>query len=226
MKVMILAAGEGRRLLPLTQTTPKPLLRVGCRTLIERHVHALVSSGFTEIVINLFHLGTLIEALLGDGVSVGAEISYINEPQLLETGGGINNALPILGEDPFIVVSGDIYTDYPFERLPEQLPENILGHLVMIENPAHHMHGDFGLDSTSALLNHESDRFTYSGISVLSPLFFKDCLFGDGQQPRFPLRKLMDPAISAGQMSGEMYTGFWMDVGTIDRYEELQRLRG
>ncbi len=226
MKVMILAAGEGKRLLPLTKTRPKPLLRIGGQTLIERHIRSLVASGFTEVVINLFHLGAMIEDHLGDGSNFGAQICYIHEAELLETGGGITNALPRLGDDPFLVVSGDIYTDYPFGSLPVQLPEGVMGHLVMIENPAHHPQGDFGLDTADSLLNHDGDLFTYSGISVLSPLFFREHLFGDARPSSFPLRKLLDPAISAGQMSGELYPGFWMDVGSINRFEELKRLRG
>jgi len=225
MKAMILAAGEGRRLRPLTRTTPKPLLRIGDQSLIERHVERLVSAGFTAIVINLFHLADQFELVLGDGQDLGAEITYVKEPGLLETGGGITNALDCLGNgaresENFVVVSGDIYTDYEFEKLPRALPTSALGHLVMVDNPEHHPAGDFAVDREGSLV-HDGNRLTYSGISVLSMRLFSGC-----QVTRFPLRKLLDQAISSRQLTGEHYAGFWADVGTPERYEWLQAEKG
>lgn len=219
MKVMILAAGEGRRLHPLTQKVPKPLLQVNGKHLIERHIERLVAAGFTSFVINLFHLGHQIERALGDGHRLGAEISYSKETQLLETGGSIAGAMNLLGQDDFVVVNADLYTDFDFNGLNSLAP-GLLGHLIMVDNPAHHPEGDFAIND-KGLLTEEGDCLTYTGISVLSPLLFSSCVTGP-----FPLRDLLVPAISSGKLSGERYEGYWTDVGTLDRYEELNAQRG
>ena len=219
MKIMILAAGEGRRLHPLTQVTPKPLLQVGGKHLIERHIERLVAAGLTTVVINLFHLGHEIERALGDGHKLGADISYSKETRLLETGGGIASAMDMLGQDDFIVVNGDIFTDFDFNRLNPLAP-GMLGHLVMVGNPVHHPEGDFAIND-EGLLKKEGACLTYAGVSVLSPRLFIGCDPGP-----FPLLDLLVPAISSGKLSGEHYKGFWTDVGTLDSFEELQAQRG
>ena len=180
MKVMILAAGQGKRLMPLTRTIPKPLLQIEGKSLIERHIERLVSSGFHEIVINLFHLGDQIETRLGDGRKLGAEITYVKEQGLLETGGGITNALEYLGDDNFVVVSSDVYTDYEFKDLPHSLEPGLLRHLVMVDNPAHHRKGDFVIGHHGRLA-HDGKRLNWAGIGVLSIQ-----LFSGRQVTRFP----------------------------------------
>lgn len=219
MKVMILAAGQGKRLLPLTRTIPKPLLQVNGKSLIERHIERLVSSGFHEIVINLFHLGDQIESRLGDGRNLGAEITYVKEAALLETGGGITNALEYLGDDNFVVVSSDVYSDYEFSDLPDSLGPGLLGHLVMVDNPVHHPEGDFTI-SHHGRLAHDGNRLNWSGIAILSTR-----LFSGLEVARFPLRKLLDSAVDRGLLTGEYFSGFWLNVDTLERYEWLQSMR-
>ena len=219
MKVMILAAGEGRRLRPLTQEVPKPLLQVNGKHLIERHIERLVAAGLSSLVINLFHLGDEIELAIGDGRKLGADISYSRETQLLNTGGGIARAMGMLGQDDFIVVNGDIYTDFDFNGL-DSLAPGVLGHLIMVDNPEHHPEGDFAIDD-EGLLKEEGICLTYAGISVLSPLLFSSCDTGS-----FPLRDLLVPAMTSGKLSGEHYQGYWTDVGTLVRYEELKARQG
>jgi MurNAc alpha-1-phosphate uridylyltransferase len=220
MKVMVLAAGQGKRLMPLTRTIPKPLLEIDGKSLIERHIERLVSSGFPEIVINLYHLGEQIETRLGDGRNLGAEITYVKESGLLETGGGITNALEYLGDDNFIVVSSDVYSDYDFRNLPDSLEPGLLGHLVMVDNPVHHPEGDFAI-SQHGRLAHDGNRLNWSGIGILSTR-----LFSGLQVARFPLRKLLDNAVDRGLLTGEYFSGFWLNVDTPERYEWLQSLRG
>jgi MurNAc alpha-1-phosphate uridylyltransferase len=217
MKVMILAAGKGRRMLPLSRTIPKPLLTVNGQSLIERHIERLIEAGFSQMLINLFHLGEQIEQSVGDGSRWGVEIVYSREPEPLETGGGIANALGILGEGAFAVVNGDIWTDYDFGQLPDDLEPGLVGHLVMVDNPQHHPEGDFAI-TVDGRLARQGKNLTYSGISVLSSKLFTGCDAGP-----FPLLKLLDPAITAEQISGEHFTGRWSDVGTVDRYERLQK---
>jgi N-acetyl-alpha-D-muramate 1-phosphate uridylyltransferase len=217
MKVMILAAGKGRRMLPLSRTIPKPLLKVNGKPLIERHIERLIEAGFSQILINLYHLGEQIELNVGDGSRWGVEIVYSREPKPLETGGGIANALDLLGEGAFAVVNGDIWTDYDFNQLPGDLDSGLMGHLVMVDNPEHHREGDFAITDTGRLA-HSGTNLTYSGISVLSSELFAGCI----AEP-FPLRKQLDPAIHDEKISGEHFKGRWSDVGTIDRYELLQK---
>jgi MurNAc alpha-1-phosphate uridylyltransferase len=219
MKAMILAAGRGERMRPLTVHTPKPLLIAGDRRLIEHHLLALVAAGITDIVINHGHLGEQIEAVLGDGARYGASIRYSREGgEILETGGGICNALPLLGAEPFLVINGDIWTDYPYARLVTRSGDPAF--LVLADNPAHHPHGDFGLEN-GRVLNDAATRLTFTGIAVYSPALFADCHPG-----RFPLAPLLRAAAGRGQIGGEHYRGAWIDVGTPQRLAEVDaRLR-
>jgi MurNAc alpha-1-phosphate uridylyltransferase len=211
MKAMILAAGRGERMRPLTDRTPKPLLTAGGRPLIEHTIESLVRSGFVDIVVNTAYLGDQIEAHLGHGASLGARIAYSAEGEALETGGGIYRALPLLGEDPFLVVNGDVATDYPFGRLRSQ-PSG-LAHLVLVSNPSHHPRGDFALHD-GMVLDSVDGRFTFSGVGVYRPELFAGCSPG-----KFPLAPLLRRAMADGLVSGEVYAGFWMDIGTIDRLQ-------
>lgn len=209
MKAMILAAGRGERMRPLTDHTPKPLLPAGGRPLIEHTLAALVRAGYTEIIVNTAHLGEQIQRHLGDGENFGARISYSPEGEALETGGGIRQALPLLGAGPFLVVNGDIATDFPFGRLRER-PED-LAHLVLVPNPPHHAAGDFGLEGEQVLAT-AAERYTFSGIGVYRPE-----LFAERPPGRFPLAPLLRAAMAEGRVSGELYRGLWMDIGTVER---------
>jgi MurNAc alpha-1-phosphate uridylyltransferase len=215
MKAMILAAGRGERMRPLTDHTPKPLLKVAGKALIEHTLGQLVEVGFTEIVINHAHLGGQIEAALGDGKRYGARIRYSSEgEQALETAGGIANALPLLGSEPFLVVNGDIATDFPFGRLRDVPVE--LAHLVLVDNPSHHPNGDFGLDEGGKVVEDGQKRFTFSGIGIYHPVLFADLSPGVSK-----LGPLLRRAISQQRVSGQKYGGFWMDVGTPERLQTL-----
>ncbi|MEK1906746.1 MAG: N-acetylmuramate alpha-1-phosphate uridylyltransferase MurU [Pseudomonas sp.] len=218
MRAMILAAGKGERLRPLTLHTPKPLVRAGGVPLIEFHVRALAAAGFRELVINHAWLGQQIEDYLGDGSRFGLGIVYSAEGEPLETGGGIFRALPLLGDEPFLVVNGDIWTDYDFAAL--RRPLTGLGHLVLVDNPGHHQAGDFQLQAgqvSDAVAGQPS--LTYSGIAVLHPRLFDGC-----QPGAFKLAPLLRQAMAARQMSGEHFTGRWVDVGTHERLAEVERL--
>jgi MurNAc alpha-1-phosphate uridylyltransferase len=214
MKAMILAAGRGERMRPLTDTTPKPLLRVGEHRLIEYHLRALVRAGIREVIINLGHLGEQIEAFLDDGKRYGLSISYSREGErILDTGGGVYRALPMLGPGPFLVLNGDIFTDYPFEQLLSQ-PAG-LAHVVLVANPSHHPQGDFVL--TDGQVRAEGvPRLTFSGIGVYREELFAACVDGV-----FPLTPLLRRAMASEKISGERYLGIWRDVGTPQRLTEL-----
>lgn len=218
MHALILAAGRGERLRPLTDTTPKPLLRAGSCSLIEHHLHALAAAGIGSIVINHAHLGQQIVSTLGDGSDYGIRIEYSAEPEgALETAGGIVNALSLIGSDPFAVVNGDIWTDYPFERLRREIPG--LAHLVLVSNPAHQPGGDFLLngDRASDKSSGSAGRpLTFSGIGI-----YRHALFDDLAPTRAPLAPLLRRAMSKGKVTGEHYTGRWIDVGTPERLAEL-----
>lgn len=217
MKAMILAAGKGERLRPLTLHTPKPLVAVGGVPLIEHHIHALVRAGFSELVINHAWLGQQIEDYLGDGARFGVRIAYSAEGEPLETGGGIHRALPLLGAAPFLLVNGDIWTDYDFADL-RRAPQG-LAHLVLVDNPAHHPAGDFRLQDGRACPRGEQAGLTYSGIAVLDPALFAGC-----QPGAFKLAPLLLEAMGRGQVSGEHFRGRWVDVGTHERLAEVERL--
>ena len=218
MKAMILAAGKGERLRPLTLHTPKPLVRADGVPLIEYHVLALARAGFSELVVNHAWLGQQIEDYLGDGERYGVRIRYSAEGEPLETGGGIFKALPLLGDEPFVVVNGDIFTDYDFSTL--RRPSSEKAHLVLVNNPAHHPAGDFRL--AEGLVAHASAAdasLTYSGIAVLSPELFAGC-----QPGAFKLAPLLRDAMTSQQVTGEHFTGRWVDVGTHERLAEVESL--
>ncbi|MHC8341379.1 N-acetylmuramate alpha-1-phosphate uridylyltransferase MurU [Pseudomonas sp. HLT2-19-2] len=218
MKAMILAAGKGERMRPLTLTTPKPLVRAGGIPLIEYHLKALAVAGFTEVVINHAWLGQQIESYLGDGSQYGVRIQYSPEGEPLETGGGIFRALPLLGDEAFLVVNGDIWTDYDFSVLHQ--PIGGLAHLVLADNPAHHLAGDFSLiDGQVRDGQPDTANLTYSGIAVLHPQLFDGCSAG-----AFKLAPLLRKAMADGQVTGEHLKGHWVDVGTHERLAEVETL--
>ena len=211
---MILAAGRGERMRPLTDNTPKPLLRIRGKPLIERHIERLVAAGIERIVINLAWLGPMIRDYLGDGSRFGVPIEYSEEsPQALETAGGIFRALPALGPGAFLVVNGDVLTDYPFERLG--LGAGRDAHLVMVPNPPQHPCGDFGFEGEFAVPA-APRQFTFAGIAAYRPDFFAGCTDGV-----FPLRPLLVRAMAAKRCTAELYTGLWEDVGTAERLKAL-----
>ncbi|WP_234087140.1 N-acetylmuramate alpha-1-phosphate uridylyltransferase MurU [Azonexus sp. R2A61] len=220
MKAFILAAGRGERMRPLTDHTPKPLLVAGGKPLIVWHLEKLAAAGFREVLINHAHLGAQIEQALGDGSQWGLRIAYSPEPPgALETAGGIAQALPLLGDQPFLVVNGDIWCDINFEHFLPSTAGFSSGpaHLLMVANPAHHRGGDFSLDGDKVVFAQGEQTLTYAGIGVFSPSFFKDVPVG---QP-LKLRPLLDAAIAAGTLRGERYAGRWVDVGTPERLAEL-----
>ncbi len=215
MKAMILAAGRGERMRPLTDYTPKPLLPIAGKPLIVHHLEALRVQGIIKVVINTGHLGEQLPAALGDGQQWGMHIDWSPEPpDALETGGGIFQALPLLGAKPFIVINSDIWTNYPFSQLPTD-PLG-LAHLVLVNNPPHHPEGDFALAENGKVTQVGAPRWTFSGISVLRPELFSDCEPG-----RFPLGPLLRRAMATGQVSGECYPGDWRDIGTPQRLVEI-----
>lgn len=220
MKAMILAAGEGRRMRPLTETVPKPLLEVGGKSLLEHQIERLKSAGITEMVINVSHLADQIVEAFGDGSRLGVHVQWSREPQCLETGGGIRQALADLGPEPFVVVNSDVWTEYPFQNLPEISGQ--LAHLVMVPNPSHHSCGDFSLYTPGKfgrplVRYHGRDRrHTFAGISVLQPDLFRNSAPGV-----FPLAPLLRQAIQKQQVTGELYLGTWVDVGTRERLDAL-----
>ncbi len=220
MRAMILAAGRGERMRPLSDHLPKPLLAVGNKRLIEYHIQALVMAGITNIVINHAYLGEKIEQFLGDGRCHNVRLDYSPEHQALETGGGIYQALPLLGADPFIVVNGDIWTDYNFANLVQHaLADDILAHLILVPNPPQHPDGDFSLVSDRVTTHaNAQDRFTFSGIGLYRPELFAECQAG-----RFPLAPLLKQAMLTQQVTGALYQGDWRDIGTPERLQQLQR---
>lgn len=229
MKAMILAAGRGQRMRPLTDAKPKPLLEAGGQPLIQHHIERLAAAGVRELVINLAWRGSMIREALGDGSRLGVSIAYSDEGDAaLETGGGIFKALPLLGAAPFLIVNGDVWTDYPFARLVERFRDSdlgrqgeALGHLVLVPNPPQHAQGDFGL-SGGRVTEEQEGRGTYSGIAVYAPQFFAGCAPG-----AFKLLPLLQAAIRDGRLSGERYQGRWFDIGTPQRLAELDAmLRG
>ncbi|MFP4079802.1 MAG: N-acetylmuramate alpha-1-phosphate uridylyltransferase MurU [Ectothiorhodospira sp.] len=233
MHAMILAAGRGERLRPLTDHTPKPLVRAGGRPLIVYHLDRLAAAGYRDVVINLGHLGERIREHLGDGETWGLRIHYSPEPRALETGGGIRNALPLLGSDPFLVINGDVWTDHPLTA-PAMAPGD-LAHLVLVDNPAHHPGGDFSLadgriqgvpplagdgDDAGELPREDpGPRLTFAGIG-----WYRHALLAGTPAGAFPLGQLLRSAAARGQVGGEHHRGAWMDVGTVERLEALERL--
>ena len=234
---MILAAGFGKRLRPLTEHTPKPLLEVRGKPLIVYHLEALAWAGIKEVVINTAWLGEKLEAYLGDGSQYGLDIAWSRETEPLETGGGICQALALLGNEPFLLVNGDVWTNYPFEQLLlRSLVKGQLAHLVLVPNPEHNLSGDYcfapphsgdesevlcGVLAGPVLLEQREGRqtYTFSGISVMDPQLFGASTSGEA----FPLRDVLAPAFQAGHISGELYRGEWCDVGTVERLDALNR---
>lgn len=216
---MILAAGRGERMRPLTDDCPKPLLQAGGRPLIEYPLFALSAAGVRKVVINLSWRGAQLREHLGDGSRFGLRIDYLDEgPVALETGGGLRNALPLLGAQPFWVVNGDVWCDFDFAS--RVLAQGTLGHLLLVRNPSHHPAGDFTL-SGHRVGDGAVDRLTYSGIALLDPALLA------GEVPgRFPLAPLLYRAAAAGQLSGELHGGYWSDVGTPARLEALRKRLG
>jgi MurNAc alpha-1-phosphate uridylyltransferase len=216
MRAMILAAGRGERLRPLTDTLPKPLVPIAGKPLIEYHLEALAAGGFREVVINQGHLGSLLPEALGDGQQWGINIHWSDEqPEALETGGGIFKALPLLGSTPFLVINGDVWTDYPFGRL--RAVKCDWAHLVMVPNPAHNPTGDFALDGARIRENGDS-RLTFSGIGVYNPRLFGSCEPG-----KFSVVPLLRAAMSNYLVTGERFTGAWDDIGTPERLDNLNQ---
>ncbi len=219
MKAMILAAGRGERMRPLTDYTPKPLLMVGGKSLIVWHLERLARAGFNEVVINHAHLGNQIETALGNGARWGLSIQYSPEAQALETAGGIANALPLLrgtDDQPFLVVNGDIFSEFDFSQLAHSLMPGKMAHLVLVDNPSQHPQGDFALDEGKLSLEGKP-RLTFSGIGVYRPALFSAIRQGSAAK----LAPLLHAAISGGQASAEHYRGVWHDIGTPQRLYEL-----
>ena len=214
MKAMILAAGRGERMRPLTEKLPKPLLEVGGHRLIEYHLAALVDLGVQEVVVNLSWHGDRIREALGDGRTRAVSIRYSEEgPEPLGTGGGLFAALPLLGDAPFLVVNGDVWTDFPLRSL--KVPEGSLAHLVLVDNPEHHPDGDFGLENGGRATAGPS-KLTFSGVSMLDPRLFDGCTPG-----AFALRPVLDGALGQGRLTAQRYGGAWRDVGTPARLAAL-----
>lgn len=224
MKAMILAAGFGERLRPLTETTPKPLLEVGGKPLIQYHIERLAQAGVREIVVNTSWLGEKIEAFLGDGARFGVRITWSRENEPLETGGGIRRALPLLGSEPFLVINGDVWTDFPLETLVQRSwCEELDAHLVLVPNPPFKAMGDFVLDDRQRVGYPDAGAktYTFSGISIMRPDIF--ALYPAASE-RFPLRDVLQSSIRALCISGELFEGQWWDVGTLERLNLLNSL--
>jgi MurNAc alpha-1-phosphate uridylyltransferase len=216
MKAMILAAGRGERMRPLTDHIPKPLLKVGGKSLIVWHLERLAKAGFKEVVINHAHLGEQIEQALGDGSVWGLNVQYSPETSALETAGGIANALPLLGDAPFLVVNGDVFTEIDFGAL--QLVSPNLAHLVMVDNPPQHPDGDFVVDS-GKVTNQGNHKLTFSGIGIYHPALFVDVERGQAAK----LAPLLRSAMIKGLVTGEHYQGVWHDIGTPERLSFLDK---
>jgi MurNAc alpha-1-phosphate uridylyltransferase len=215
MRAMILAAGRGARLRPLTDSTPKPLIEVGGKPLIEHHLENLAAAGFHEVIINTGHLGEQLPAALGNGERWGVRIRYSEEPpEALETGGGIFQALPLLGPAPFAVISGDVWSDYPLGRLRNVKCDH--AHLVMVPNPSHHPEGDLALRH-GRLRSTGDDRVTFSGIAVYHPRFFANASPG-----RWRITALLKETADRHLVTGELYHGAWFDSGTPERLQALR----
>jgi len=217
---MILAAGRGERLRPLTDHLPKPLIKIGDRCLIEHHLDALAQAGVNQVVINLAHLGDMIESQIGDGKRYGLSVVYSHEAEgALDTGGGIRQALKLITTDLFIVLNGDIWTDLQLDSLPNDIDGQ--GHLLLVDNPAHNPGGDFHLIGKKVLNQPmgNSASLTFAGIGI-----YRHSLFNGSPRGRFSLAELLRQAADRNQLSGQYFPGNWIDVGTIDRLSEAKQL--
>jgi MurNAc alpha-1-phosphate uridylyltransferase len=211
---MILAAGRGERLRPLTDRIPKPLAQVGGKPLILHQLHWLAEAGFHDVVINLHHLGTQIEELLGDGGELGLRIHYSRENELLDTGGGIVKALPLLGDGFFLLVNGDIFTTFPLSKLPSELPDGVDMHLLLTPTPAFRDRGDFEF-SDGRILGRGGSH-VYCGICIIRASLFA----GRAVKP-FSLRDDLFEALRDGRLSAQVWDGYWTDIGTLDQLESV-----
>lgn len=217
MKAMILAAGRGERMRPLTDVLPKPLLAVAGKPLIQYHLEALSAAGIADIVINHAWLGHLLPKRLGTGQQFGVNIQYSDEgTEGLETAGGIKKALPLLGEEPFIVVNGDVFSDYPYQHLIGKLNTDCLAHLVLVPNPLQHPKGDFGINAEGFAVAETDQRFTFSGIAIYRPEFFRT--MAEGKQKLAPYLR---QAMQQNKITAELYQGVWHDIGTVERLTQL-----
>ena len=217
---MILAAGRGERLRPLTDHLPKPLIKIGDRCLIEHHLDALAQAGVNQVVINLAHLGDMIESHIGDGKRYGLSVVYSHEPEgALDTGGGIQQALRLITADPFVVLNGDIWTDLQLDLFPNDFDGQ--GHLLLVDNPVHNQAGDFHLFGQQVLNQPVDDSIslTFSGIGI-----YRHSLFNDSPREPFSLADLLRQAADGNQLSGQYFPGKWIDVGTVDRLSEARQL--
>ena len=219
MKAMLLAAGRGERLRPLTDALPKALVQAGGKPLIVWHLERLAAAGCREAVINVSHLGEQIASALGDGARWGLRIAYSREAEALETAGGIALALPLLGEAPFLLVNADIWCDYDFSKLRNFALGARLSHLVLVPNPPHRPEGDFTLQA-GAVGNGAAPRYTYTGIAVMSPAL----VAGVPRGAKAPLAPLLRAAAGKGLLSGELHEGAWHDVGTLERLAALEAM--
>lgn len=224
MKAMVLAAGEGRRMRPLTNATPKPLLEVGGQSLLGWHLQRLSKAGYDHVLVNAAYHADQIVAFCGTGQRWGIQLQVLCEPEPLETAGGLINALPLLGDDPFLVVNGDVFTDIPFDALRAAVLPAEGAHLVFVDNPAHHPDGDFSLESPVETLaqgavvhQRHGASWTYSGVGVYQRSFF-----GHARPGKQPLRPFLDAAISRGRLRGSVWRGEWCDVGTPERLHALR----
>jgi MurNAc alpha-1-phosphate uridylyltransferase len=228
MKAIILAAGRGERMRPLTDRQPKPLLRAGGRSLIEWQIERLAKAGFTQLVVNVSHLGAQIEAALGSGERLGVKIEYSREPSPLETAGGIAQALPLLQCTAFLAVNADVYCEYDYARLHAVVDDlsaargRYSAHVVLVDNPPHHIQGDFFLGAEGAISASTGVRLTYSGIGVFRAAMFKDVARGE----RRALGPMLHEAVGLQTLRGEHYPGIWLDIGTPQRLDQLRALLG
>jgi MurNAc alpha-1-phosphate uridylyltransferase len=215
-KAMILAAGLGQRMRPLTDTLPKPMLSAGGKPLLQYHLEALAKAGITDVVINLAYLGEKIQAFVGTGEQYGLDVFYSKEPEPLETAGALLNALHLLGDDPFILINGDVWTDYPLKNLTHYLlPASEDAHLILVPNPDFHPLGDFSPNKSGLLENNQHiDKFTFAGISLIHPRLIK---YYPQRRKKFPLGEVLKYGINEKRISAEVYDGRWSDVGTPER---------
>ena len=218
---MILAAGRGERMMPLTANTPKPLIKVRGIPLIEHAILAYKKAGIHQLVINTAYLSDQIQAHLGDGSKLGVKIRYSNEPEgALETAGGIIKALPLLGDEPFMVINSDVICDYDLSRL--SLPIGSLAHLLLVDNPAHNPKGDFSLVNQHQIVPARAKSYTFAGIGIYHPDFFKK---HQNTQGRLALYPLLTEALNNNQLSGEYHQGDWQDIGTPERLEQVNKTK-
>ena len=213
MKAMILAAGRGERMMPLTKTTPKPLIKVRGLTLIEHSILALKKANLKNIIVNVAYLGWQIKTYIGNGSRLGVRVTYSDEfDGALDTAGGIIKALPLLGKEPFVVINSDVLCDYDLSKLA--LPADSLAHLILVDNPEHNATGDFSLTNDHQVSINESNDFTFSGIGIYHPDFFKPYVSTPDKLALYPLLK---DAIANNTLSAEYYDGLWQDIGTPER---------